>query len=173
MEQLWVSALVETRGHGHVPRLPSQRLPEDVQPLGPRHAHWSQCQPPMSPGVAVTLTRGLTSVRSVLRTQTLRGRWWMEVRASPTASFSLHTRDMREKNESLKMFSSKYCVTSSLKLENYSRARKRERGSPTSSWYFHLLFSSAFSSLRWIVYISVFSIWNETSQAVTKHLHSI
>ena len=109
--------------------------------------HWSG-QPPMSPGVAVTLTRGLTSVRSVLRTQTLRGRWWMEVRASPTASFSLHTRDMREKNESLKMFSSKYCVTSSLKLENYSRARKRERGSPTSSWYFHLLFSSAFSSLR-------------------------
>ena len=176
VEQLWVSALVETRRHGHVPRLSGQRLPEDVQPLGSRHAHHWSGEPPMSPGGAVTLTRALTSVCCVLRPQ----RQMVDVGKSLTYSllFSSHTRHERdtEKNESLEMFSSRYCVTSSLKLENYSRARKfekREWGSPTSSWYFHLLFSTAFSPLRCAELFTFPCSQSETSQAVTKHLHLI
>ena len=57
MEKLRVPALVEARGHGHIPRLSGERLPEDVHPLAAAHdAHVSgQGQPPMSPGVGVTL----------------------------------------------------------------------------------------------------------------------
>ena len=54
VEQFGVSALVKTRGHGHIPRLPGQRLPEDVHSPAARHYLMS----PMSPGVRVTLATG-------------------------------------------------------------------------------------------------------------------
>ena len=41
VEQFWVSALVKTGGHGHIPRLPGQRLPEYVHTPAARHYQMS------------------------------------------------------------------------------------------------------------------------------------